>query len=215
MKCKRSEKNQAIPKSNAAPSRLAYLIIAKYRDGMPLYQLVRKLARYSMPLIRSTRASWMIRCGQLVQPLINVMRERLLSYYITAMDESRYQVLKEDGKTPQSQSYIWVQRGGPSDAPVILNDYDLTRSQSLPKRLLQGFKGYLQTDAYEGYGVVYRTNMLISDGCMAHSRRKFDEALKAQSRVDPDKCKSTLAAQALKQIQTLYKIERDIKHLST
>lgn len=119
---------QPIQKSNAAPSLLAYLIIAKYLDGMPLYRLQRKLKRYGMPLSRSTQASWMIGCGQLVQPLINLMRDRLLSYDIIAMDESRYQVLKEDGKTPQSQSYIWVQRGGPPESPVILYDYDPTRT---------------------------------------------------------------------------------------
>ena len=205
---------QPIPKSNATPSLLAWLIIAKYLDGMPLYRIERKLNRYGMPLTRSTQASWMIQCGQLIQPLINLMRDRLLSYDIIAMDESRYQVLKEDGKTPQSQSYIWVQRGGPSELPVILYDYDPTRSQSVPLRLLDGFKGYLQTDAYEGYGAVCRTNELISVGCMAHARRKFDEALKAQRTVDPNKQKSTLAASALKQIQALYKIERDIKHLN-
>ena len=205
---------QPIPKSNATPSLLAWLIIAKYLDGMPLYRIERKLNRYGMPLTRSTQANWMIQCGQLVQPLINLMRDRLLSYDIIAMDESRYQVLKEDGKTPQSQSYIWVQRGGPPESPVILYDYDPTRSQSVPLRLLDGFSGYLQTDAYEGYGAVCRENQLISVGCMAHARRKFDEALKAQRNVDPNKQKSTLAASALKQIQALYKIERDIKHLN-
>ena len=206
---------QPIPKSNASPSLLAWLIIAKYLDGMPLYRLERKLQRYGMSLSRSTQANWMIQCGQLIQPLINLMREQLLSYDIVAMDESRYQVLKEDGKTPQSQSYIWVQRGGPPDSPVILYDYDPSRSQSVPLRLLEGFRGYLQTDAYEGYGAVCRTNNLISVGCLAHARRKFDEALKAQRTVDPDKQKSTLAASALKQIQALYRIEREIMSLPT
>ncbi|MFK7967524.1 MAG: IS66 family transposase [Burkholderiaceae bacterium] len=137
----------------------------------------------------------------------------LLSYDIIAMDESPYQVLKEVGKTPQSQSYIWVQRGGPPDCPIILYDYDPSRSQDVPLRLLDGFKGYLQTDANEGYGAVCRTNKLVSVGCLAHVRRKFDEALKAQNSVDPNRLKSTLAAQALKQIQALYRIEREIKQL--
>lgn len=113
---------------------------------------------------------------------------------------TRYQVLNEDGKAPQSQSYIWVQRGGPPDSPVILYDYDPSRSQDVLLRLLDGFKGYLQTDAYDGYGAVCRENKLTSVGCMAHARRKFDEALKAQRIVDPDKRKSTVAATALKQI---------------
>lgn len=205
---------QPIPKSNATPGTLTYLIIAKYLEGMPLYRLERQLSRYGMSVPRATLASWMIHCGQLVQPLINLMREQLLSYDIIAMDESRYQVLKEVGKTPQSQSYIWVQRGGPPDTPVILYDYDPSRSQQVPLRLLEGFKGYLQTDAYEGYGAVCRQNGLVSVGCMAHARRKFDEALKAQHTVDPNKQKSTLAATALAYIQHLYRIEREIKLLS-
>ena len=206
---------QPIPKSNASPSTLVYLIIAKYLEGMPLYRLERQLNRYGMPVPRSTLANWMIQSGELLQPLINLMREKLVSYDIVQMDESRYQVLREDGKTAQSQSYIWVQRGGPPNAPVILYDYDPSRSHGVPLRLLEGFKGYLQTDAYEGYGPVCRDYQLTSVGCMAHSRRKFDEALKAQSTVDPDKKKSSLAATALKMIQSLYRIERHIKNLSS
>lgn len=142
------------------------------------------------------------------------MNEQLLSYDIIAMDESRFQVLNEEGKSAQSQSYIWVQRGGPPDSPVVLYHYDPSRSQEVPLRLLDGFSGYLQTDAYEGYGAVCRKNSLVSVGCMAHSRRKFDEALKAQSAVDPNRQKSTLAATAMKKIQTLYRIEREAKYLS-
>ena len=205
---------QPIPGSNATPGTLTYLIIAKYLEGMPLYRLERQLTRYGALVPRSTQAHWMIQSGQLIQPLINLMREHLLSYDIVAMDESRYQVLREDGKTAQSQSYIWVQRGGPPDAPIILYDYDPSRSQEVPLRLLDGFKGFLQTDAYEGYAPVCRKNGLTSVGCMAHARRKFDEALKAQSAIDPEKQRSTLAATALKYIQTLYRIERDIKLLS-
>ena len=138
---------------------------------LPLYRLERQLARYGLPVPRSTQANWMIQSGQLIQPLINLMRDRLLSYDIIAMDESRYQVLREEGKTAQSQSYIWVQCGGPPDTPIILYDYDPSRSQNVPLRLLDDFKGYLQTDAYGGYGAVCRANGLISVGCMAHARR--------------------------------------------
>ena len=189
---------QTIPKSNASQSTLIYLIIAKYLEGMPLFRLERQLNRYGIPVPRSTLANWMIQSGELIQPLINLMREKLISCDIVQMDESRFQVLREDGKTAQSQSYIWVQRGGPPEAPVTLYDYDPSRSHSVPMRLLEGFKGSLQTDAYEGYGPVCRDSQLISMGCMAHARRKFDEALKAQSAVDPNKTKSTLAATALK-----------------
>lgn len=205
---------QPIPKGNATAATLVFLIIAKYLDGLPLFRIERQLKRLGCAIPRATLANWMIHCGQLIQPLINLMGEQLLSYDIIAMDESRFQVLNEEGKSAQSQSYIWVQRGGPPDSPVVLYHYDPSRSQEVPLRLLDGFQGYLQTDAYEGYGAVCRKNNLVSVGCMAHARRKFDEALKAQSAVDPNQQKSTLAATAIKKIQALYRIERESKHLS-
>ena len=107
-----------------------------------------------------------------------------------------------------------MQRGGPTESTIILYDYDPNRSQSVSLRLLEGFRGYLQSVAYEGYGAVCQANKLISVGCIAHTRRKLNEALIAQKSIDPDKRKSSLAATVLKQIQALYKIERDTKHLS-
>jgi len=132
---------QPIPKSIATAGTLAHITISKYGDGLPLYRQQRQWKRFGLELQRSTLATWMIRCGQLVQPLINLLRERLLSYDIIAMDETVIQVLKELGKIPQSTSYLWVQRGGPPERPIILFDYDPSRSQSVPIRLLEGYRG--------------------------------------------------------------------------
>ncbi len=67
------------------------------------------------------------------------------------MDETPVQVLKEPGKRAQSTSYLWLQRGGPPDQPIILYDYDPGRGAGVPMRLLEGFRGYLQTDGDDGY----------------------------------------------------------------
>jgi transposase len=112
-------------------------------------------------LPRSALASWMVKAGELVQPLINLLRDRLLAYDIVAMDETRLQVLKEPGKKAQSQSYLWVQRGGPPDHPILLFDYDASRSQQVSIRLLHGFCGYLQTDGYKGYAKVCAEQRLV------------------------------------------------------
>ena len=204
---------QPIPKSLASPGTLAHIAVAKYVDGLPLYRQEKKLKRIGVELPRSTLASWMVKAGELVQPLINLLRDRVLSYDIISMDETRLQVLKEAGKSAQSQSYLWVQRGGPPGHPILLYDYDPSRSQQVPVRLLQGFSGYLQTDGYEGYAKVCAENDLIALGCWAHVRRKFDEARKAQPAMNSKKQKKSLAAAALKRIQVLYRIERDIKTL--
>jgi transposase len=146
----------------------------------------------------------MIQAGLLIQPLINLLRDRLLAYDILHMDETTVQVLKEPGKTAQSKSYLWVQRGGPPDQPIILYDYDPSRSQSVPMRLLDGFTGYLHTDGYAGYNAAVVANGLTHVGCMAHARRKFSEAVKAQGK----KKKHGKAHQGLALIQKLYRVEK-------
>ncbi len=206
---------QPIPKSNASPGALAYVAIGKYVDGLPLYRQDKQLARIGVELPRATLASWMIKAGAMVQPLINLLRERMLSIPVLAMDETRLQVLKEAGKSPQSQSYLWVQRGGPPDRPILLYDYDPSRSAEVPKRLLGDFGGYLQTDGYSGYDKVCAENGITQLGCWAHARRKFDEALKVQGKAKKSQVKTSLATQALQRIQLLYRIERKAKNLST
>jgi len=201
---------QPIPKSLASPGLLAHITVSKYQDALPLYRQEQILQRIGVDIPRATLANWMIQAGQLVQPLINLMRDLLLDYDIVQMDETRVQVLKEPGKTAQSQSYLWVQRGGPPEQPVILFDYDPSRSQSVPVRLLSGYRGYLQTDGYDGYNAVIKTNALVHVGCWAHARRKFSEAVKAQGR----KPRVGKAQQGLALIQKLYRVEQNAKDLT-
>lgn len=96
----------------------------------------------------------------------------------------------------------------------MLYDYDPSRSHQVPIRLLDDFAGYLQTDAYEGYNAVINNNGITPLGCWAHVRRKFDKALKAQASVSPEKRRASLAADALRKIQALYRIEREGKSFS-
>jgi len=70
----------------------------------------------------------MIRLGELIVPLMNLMEETQLSYDVLQMDETTVQVLKEDGRAAQTKSRMWVRRGGPTGKPVILFNYEPTRS---------------------------------------------------------------------------------------
>jgi hypothetical protein len=152
----------------------------------------------------------MIKSGKLRQPLINLMRDQMLEYDIIQMDETPVQVLKEPDKRAQSKSYIWLQRGGPPNGRVVLYDSDPGRSAQVPKRLLEGFKGYLQTDGYDGYNAVVAANGLIHLGCMAHARRRFSDAVKAQGK----NRKRGKAHQGLLLIRKLYRIERQARKLT-
>ena len=133
---------------------MAYVAVSKYADALPLYRQEKMLERIGVDLSRATLASWMVRAGELVQPLINLIREELLDSGFVQCDESRFQVLKEPGKRAQSQSYLWVLRGGQQNHPLIYYEYDPSRSGEVPKRLLRGFQGFLQTDGYEGYAAI-------------------------------------------------------------
>ncbi len=201
---------QPIPKSMASPGLLAHITVSKYQDALPLYRQETILQRIGVELPRATLANWMIQAGTLVQPLINLLRDRLLEYDILQMDETPVQVLNEPGKQAQSKSYIWVQRGGPPAQAVVLYDYDPGRGAGVPKRLLDGFNGYLQTDGYDGYNAVVAINSLSHVGCMAHARRKFSDAVKAQGR----NRKRGKAHRGLVLIQKLYRVEQQARKLT-
>ena len=198
---------QPIPKSLAAPATLAFIATSKFVDGLPLYRIESMLGRLNIDLSRQTLARWVIQSGILFQVLINLLQDQLLDGPLIHMDETRLQVLKEPDRPATSQSFLWVRRGGPPGTPIILFDYDPTRRAAVPLRLLEGFTGILMTDAYAGYDAVARTNTLTHAGCWAHARRKFSEALKAQT-IKGRKPKAGKATRALGFIRKLYRVER-------
>lgn len=138
------------------------------------------------------------------------MHQLLLEKDILHADESTLQVLHEPGRPATSKSYLWLYRTGKEGPPIILYDYQETRSGKNAEKYLSGFKGYLQVDGYAGYHKVPNVKLV---GCMAHARRKFDEALK----VLPSSKRMTSGAVAIEGLQycnQLYRIERDLKDLS-
>jgi transposase len=199
----------------ATVSLLTCIIVARYADGLPLYRLENILARSGHAVGRTTMAHWIIRLADVFTPLLTLMREEQNSSRYLQMDETRIQVLKEDGKTSQSDKWMWVVRGGPPDKPSVLFEYDPSRAGSVPVRLLQGFSGILQTDGYAGYAEVCRENQLVRIGCWDHARRKYVEAGKAVP--EGKKASNTAPAKAdvaLGYIGKLYRIERAIQGLA-
>ena len=199
---------QPLPKSNASADFLAMLLTVKFVDGLPLARFESVLDRHGVPVPRQTLARWVIGASRLLQPLHNLMRDTLTDGSFLHVDETVVQVLKEEGKTPTSTSYMWVQTGGPPGKPVVLYDYDPSRSGQVPVRLLDGYQGYLMTDGYDGYNALAETDGIEHLACWAHVRRRFVDA----TRVQP-KGKRGHADEAVALIGKLYGIERDHKNV--
>ena len=197
---------QPLPKSNASPDFLATLLAVKFVDGLPLARFENVLQRHNAPVPRQTLARWVIGSAGVLQPLHNLMRDVLLDGALIHMDETVVQVLKEKDKAPTSNSYMWVQTGGPPDQPVVVYDYDASRSAKVPTRLLEGYQGYLMTDGYDGYNEIARTPGIERLACWAHVRRRFVDAVRVQP-----KGKRGRADEAVSLIGKLYAIEREYR----
>lgn len=204
-----------IPGAMGSIALMCSVLIYKYCDGLPLYRLENILARYGGELSRATLANWVIALARPLQPLVNLIRDHQLAGDIIMADETRVQVLKEPGRPATSDKFMWVTLGGLPGQPSVLFEYDPSRSQDVPLRLLDGFQGYLQTDGYAGYHAACLINNITQLGCWDHARRKFKEAQDAQPKAKKGKPhKASKADHILSLINTLYRIERQIKALS-
>ena len=200
---------QVLPKSNASNDLLAMLLTTKYVDGLPLARFEYVLARAGVTVPRQTLARWVIGTAQALQPLCNLMRDTLLEHDVIHMDETPVQVLKEAGRNPSSKSQMWVQRGGPPGKSVVLFDYDPSRSQAVPLRLLADWKGYLMADGLESYNAIAIKDGVARLSCWVHARRYFVDATKVLPAG-----KTGHAHQALAFIARLYAIEKECRDMS-
>lgn len=200
---------EAISKSYATPGLLAYIATAKYEDALPLNRQEKIFQRHGIDINRTTMARWIIKLGELCQPLINLCHDHVLSQKVLHIDETVLQVLKENQKRAESKSYMWTLANQGSE-PVILYYYHDNRSFKAADEILDGYSGYAICDAYKVYDKVSRINGLTLCGCWAHCRRKFWNAEKI-AKQSAKKGSKILASEALSYMRRLYKIERDIE----
>lgn len=189
-----------IPHSIVSPSLLAYSITGKFNDGLPFYRQSIQFRRYGVELTRATLCNWALAAAKKCAGLIELMRKDIKHSPLLQMDETPLQVLQEPGKSAHSKSYMWVSKGSIYGNPIILYEYDPSRSQTVPQRILKNYRGYLQTDDYSGYNGIGARKEIVHVGCWAHARRKFVEAEK----ISP----GSLAKEGLAYIRDIYEIEK-------
>lgn len=197
---------QIIDKSIATPALLAHVLISKYADHLPLYRQSLIYQRSGVYLSDSTLADWVGRCGVQLGFLVNRLIKLMLIQPIVHADETPVKILNtygtKDIKGKLKQGYVWAYVT-PQHSPIkaVVYDFAQGRGSEHPNAFLNGFKGKLICDGYNGYKPLFGRGV-IEVGCMAHARRKFHELHVTGQ--------SLISIEALELFQTLYAVEREI-----
>lgn len=203
--------------SIATPSIVAAIMNAKYTNGIPLYRISQDFERYDLMLSRATMGNWVIRCAErYLNPVYDQMKKYLCQKTVLQVDETSCQVTK-DGREGIHKSYMFVYRTSElqPETPIILYRYEKTRSSKNAKAFLEGFHGYLESDAFKGYQSLDKNEPEIQAAfCWAHARRDYADALKALKPEDKKFAEETVAHKALEMIAEIYKEENKLKGLS-
>lgn len=187
----------------ATPGLLAWVAISKYLDHLPLYRVEQIAARQQVILARSTLSEWIGRIGVALQPLADRLSDKLRQQSSLHADETPVQQL-DPGKGKTKRAYLWAYRSNDltGSPPMVVFDYQISRSGQHAANYLQDWCGTLMVDDYSGYKALF-ANDVREIGCWAHARRKFFELHAAGGH--------PVAAEALQRIARLYAIEEQAK----
>ncbi len=192
-------------KSMVSNELLSHVINLKYQHAMPLYRQETYFKMMGANLSRQTLSNWILSTANELEPVYKLMKEELLKRDYIQADETVLKVLDDKGKESNKQKYMWLYKSSAKDSPIIIYDYQKTRSGSCPKGFLSGFSGYLQTDGYAGYNKVENVKRLY---CLAHIRRKFHEII---VHLDEEALKKSRALIGFNYCAKLYEIEKNLR----
>ena len=203
-----------IAKGLPGPGLLAFIIVSKYFDHLPLYRLEHILKRQGLPLSRSTMCDWMAASALALRPLYDVMVSQVLQSAWLHTDDTP---VKNQGHAPGTTalSRLWIYLGD-RNHPYNVFDFTINRKRDGPQTFLENFRGYLHADAFSGDDALYlppprppldanasdaagRAAAILEVACNAHARRKFHEARGSDD---------LRAHQALAFYAQLYELER-------
>ncbi len=190
---------QPIAKGLPGAGLLAHVIVSKYVDHLPLYRLESIFARQGVELSRSTMCDWMAAAAKLFEPLVELMKRRVLQSKVIHNDDTTVPV-QEPGSGKTKTGRLWVSLGDAANPYTVFN-YTPNRCRDGPDAFFKGYKGYLQVDAYSGYEGLFVTGDIKEVACWAHARRKFFEAKTTDER---------RSHEMLGMIRNLYTVEDEV-----
>lgn len=178
---------------------IAYLIVAKCADSIPIYRLEKRFARLGIPISRSTMNDLVLAAGERLAPLHARLVERMKRVEIVLADETSMRL--QDRK---KRGFVWVFHGHDdvSDGELVLYVFATDRSGETPAKVLGASEGALVVDGYTGYNVVTDPGGRARGGCWCHGRRKFFEARESAP---------AEAAHAITLIRRLFRVEHEAK----
>lgn len=197
--------NTFLYKSMASHELLSHVISLKYQFALPLYRQETYFDMLGVNLSRQTISNWIIGAANEFKPVYALMKKELLKKHYIQADETTVVVIDSKGQDSKAKKYMWLYKTGEPKNPIILYDYQKTRSSSCPKDFLKGFSGILQTDGYSGYNHVEDVKRLY---CLAHIRRRYFDIV---SKLKDEALKDSRAVIGFNFCEQLYAIEKELR----
>ena len=192
---------QPAPRASVGAGFLAWLIVSKYADHLPLCRLERIFARHGVELPRARMCDWLMTVADLLGPLAKAMMNRARAGPVIQADETSIRLQSSEKKGKTEQAWVWVYLGDDA-APYTVYDFQKSRGREGPEGILAGFEGTLQCDGYGAYEGVGVKEKVVRAGCWAHARRGFIEA---------EDGGDSRASHAIALIKKLFDVEREWK----
>ena len=201
-----------IARGRAGPQLLAQVLFGKYGAHLPLNRQSEIYAKEGIDLDVSTLADWVGASAATLMPLVEAIAEQVFAAERIHADDTTVPVLAK-GKTRTGRVWVYVRDDAPfggRGSPTAIYYYSPDRGKEHPERHLAGYSGLMQADAYAGFNGLYvagrKPGPIIEAACWAHARRKFYELAELR--------KAPLAIEAVRSIDELFAIEREINGLS-
>jgi len=190
-----------IAKCKADTGLLAFVLVSKYDDALPLNRQQRIWEREGIDLSRSTLDDWTLASAEVLAALLPALKRELLACHVIGTDDTPVD-MQEPGRGQALVTRMWAYLGYREPAPPLaVFEFTRDRTKERPLQFLGDYRGKVQADAYSGYDTLFRREGLMEVGCWSHARRYFHDARDSAPRE---------ATAVLAEVRRLFAIEAEL-----